>query len=268
MKVLVTVQCVMTCDDNTVYMYIYGPHLSLPLSPLAWQQHDVQELCRVMFDALERQFQKDKYERPDLINELYQGTMKDYVKCLKVRRRPTLGEGEGEGGREGGGRERVGEGEGEGGREGGERERVGEGEGGREGGGRERVGEGEGGRGEGEGGREGGGRERVGEGEGGRGEGEGGRGRGRGWEGGGKEGRGRGWEREGRRRKGRGREDKGEMPVQWILHCYLQCGYESAREDHFLDIPLVIKPFGSTTTHGSVVSGGVVEGRDGGGERV
>ena len=40
-----------------------------------------------MFDALERQFQKDKYERPNLINELYQGTMKDYVKCLKVRRR-------------------------------------------------------------------------------------------------------------------------------------------------------------------------------------
>ena len=40
-----------------------------------------------MFDALERHFQKDKYERPNLINELYQGTMKDYVKCLKVRRR-------------------------------------------------------------------------------------------------------------------------------------------------------------------------------------
>ena len=33
-----------------------------------------------------------------------------------------------------------------------------------------------------------------------------------------------------------------------------QCGYESAREDSFLDIPLVIKPFGSTTTHESVVS--------------
>ena len=61
------------------------PSPSFP--PLAWQQHDVQELCRVMFDALERQFQKDKYERPNLINELYQGTMKDYVKCLKVRER-------------------------------------------------------------------------------------------------------------------------------------------------------------------------------------
>ena len=106
----------MTCDDNTVYMYVYGPHLSLPLSPLAWQQHDVQELCRVMFDALERQFQKDKYERPDLINELYQGTMKDYVKCLKVRRRPTLGEREGEGER-GGGKEEEGEGEGRQGRD-------------------------------------------------------------------------------------------------------------------------------------------------------
>ena len=58
----------------------------------------------------------------------------------------------------------------------------------------------------------------------------------------------------GKEEEGEG-EGEGEMPVQWILHCYLQCGYESAREDHFLDIPLVIKPFGSTTTHGSVVSG-------------
>ena len=33
-----------------------------------------------------------------------------------------------------------------------------------------------------------------------------------------------------------------------------QCEYESAREDSFLDIPLVIKPFGANTTHGSVVS--------------
>ncbi len=31
-----------------------------------------------------------------------------------------------------------------------------------------------------------------------------------------------------------------------------QCGYESAREDHFLDIPLVIKPFGSQRAYGSV----------------
>ncbi len=50
----------------------------------SWQQHDVQELCRVMFDALEKRFGKDGYERPDLINELYQGTLIDYVKCLEV----------------------------------------------------------------------------------------------------------------------------------------------------------------------------------------
>ena len=36
-------------------------------------------------------------------------------------------------------------------------------------------------------------------------------------------------------------------------HLSLQCNYESAREDHFLDIPLVIKPFGSTTAYGSMV---------------
>eukprot|EP00731_Ephydatia_muelleri_P029733 Em0021g256a len=48
----------------------------------AWQQHDIQELCRVLFDALERQFKKDKAPKANLINELYQGKMKDYVKCL------------------------------------------------------------------------------------------------------------------------------------------------------------------------------------------
>ncbi|XP_078000160.1 ubiquitin carboxyl-terminal hydrolase 47-like [Glandiceps talaboti] len=47
----------------------------------AWQQHDVQELCRVMFDALETKF-KDT-EQADLINQLYQGKMNDYVKCLE-----------------------------------------------------------------------------------------------------------------------------------------------------------------------------------------
>ena len=53
---------------------------------IAWQQHDVQELCRVMFDALEKRFKKDGYESSkDLINDLYQGNMKDYVKCLEVR---------------------------------------------------------------------------------------------------------------------------------------------------------------------------------------
>ncbi|XP_072165726.1 ubiquitin carboxyl-terminal hydrolase 47-like [Diadema setosum] len=47
----------------------------------AWQQHDVQELCRVMFDALEKKW-KDT-DQQNLINHLYQGQMKDYVKCLK-----------------------------------------------------------------------------------------------------------------------------------------------------------------------------------------
>lgn len=50
---------------------------------VAWQQHDVQELCRVMFDALEITW-KDT-SQADLINQLYQGKLKDYVKCLKVR---------------------------------------------------------------------------------------------------------------------------------------------------------------------------------------
>ncbi|XP_078041593.1 ubiquitin specific protease 47 [Augochlora pura] len=47
----------------------------------AWQQHDIQELCRVMFDALEQKFINT--EQADLINRFYEGTMTDYVKCLE-----------------------------------------------------------------------------------------------------------------------------------------------------------------------------------------
>ncbi|CAG9864755.1 unnamed protein product [Phyllotreta striolata] len=47
----------------------------------AWHQHDVQELCRVMFDALEQKFKDTK--QANMINELYEGRMLDYVKCLE-----------------------------------------------------------------------------------------------------------------------------------------------------------------------------------------
>uniref|UniRef100_A0A915HZM8 Ubiquitin carboxyl-terminal hydrolase n=1 Tax=Romanomermis culicivorax TaxID=13658 RepID=A0A915HZM8_ROMCU len=46
-----------------------------------WDQHDVQELCRVMFDALEHTWRKTSCAM--IINDLYQGTIKDYVKCLE-----------------------------------------------------------------------------------------------------------------------------------------------------------------------------------------
>lgn len=46
----------------------------------AWQQHDIQELCRVMFDALEHKFKNTK--ESNLINRLYEGKMIDYLKCL------------------------------------------------------------------------------------------------------------------------------------------------------------------------------------------
>lgn len=46
----------------------------------AFTQHDVQELCRVLFDALENVLKGTEQE--NFINELYQGTMKDYVRCL------------------------------------------------------------------------------------------------------------------------------------------------------------------------------------------
>lgn len=46
----------------------------------AWQQHDIQELCRVMFDALEQEFKGT--EQADLINRLYQGNVPYEVPSL------------------------------------------------------------------------------------------------------------------------------------------------------------------------------------------
>ena len=37
-----------------------------------------------------------------------------------------------------------------------------------------------------------------------------------------------------------------------VLPLSLQCGHESARTDIYLDIPLVIRPFGSSTSYSSV----------------
>jgi len=47
----------------------------------AFTQHDVQELCRVLFDALEKVLKGTDQET--MINDLYQGEMKDYVKCME-----------------------------------------------------------------------------------------------------------------------------------------------------------------------------------------
>uniref|UniRef100_A0AAV1US23 Ubiquitin carboxyl-terminal hydrolase 47 n=1 Tax=Peronospora matthiolae TaxID=2874970 RepID=A0AAV1US23_9STRA len=44
-----------------------------------FQQHDVQELCRVLLDALERSFKDTVNE--NLVNELFEGALKDYVQC-------------------------------------------------------------------------------------------------------------------------------------------------------------------------------------------
>ncbi|CAD6193951.1 unnamed protein product [Caenorhabditis auriculariae] len=50
----------------------------------AYDQHDVQELCRLMFDALELKWKGTEHEK--LIQDLYRGTMQDFVKCLKCGR--------------------------------------------------------------------------------------------------------------------------------------------------------------------------------------
>eukprot|EP01130_Rhizamoeba_saxonica_P016185 TRINITY_DN7432_c0_g1_i1.p1 TRINITY_DN7432_c0_g1~~TRINITY_DN7432_c0_g1_i1.p1 ORF type:complete len:1286 (-),score=382.09 TRINITY_DN7432_c0_g1_i1:31-3888(-) len=47
----------------------------------AFTQHDVQELCRVLFDALEKTWVGT--DKENLINDLYQGKMKDFVRCLE-----------------------------------------------------------------------------------------------------------------------------------------------------------------------------------------
>ncbi|GMT14484.1 hypothetical protein PFISCL1PPCAC_5781, partial [Pristionchus fissidentatus] len=50
----------------------------------AYDQHDVQELCRLMFDALEMRWKKSNHEK--LIEELYRGSMEDFVACLSCGR--------------------------------------------------------------------------------------------------------------------------------------------------------------------------------------
>uniref|UniRef100_A0A7I4Y354 Ubiquitin carboxyl-terminal hydrolase 47 n=1 Tax=Haemonchus contortus TaxID=6289 RepID=A0A7I4Y354_HAECO len=47
----------------------------------AYDQHDVQELCRLMFDALELKWKGTQNEK--LIQNLYRGKLQDFVKCLK-----------------------------------------------------------------------------------------------------------------------------------------------------------------------------------------
>ncbi|KAE9551831.1 hypothetical protein FO519_004963 [Halicephalobus sp. NKZ332] len=51
----------------------------------AYEQHDVQELSRVMLEALEHRFRKSEKHRT-FIENLYKGTMEDVIKCLGCRR--------------------------------------------------------------------------------------------------------------------------------------------------------------------------------------
>ncbi|KAJ1369990.1 hypothetical protein KIN20_031615 [Parelaphostrongylus tenuis] len=50
----------------------------------AYDQHDVQELCRLMFDALELKWRGTQNEK--LIQNLYRGKMQDFVKCFNCGR--------------------------------------------------------------------------------------------------------------------------------------------------------------------------------------
>ena len=48
-----------------------------------FQQHDVQEFCRVLFDAIEQSVVGSENEK--MINSMYEGVMTDYVKCLNCQ---------------------------------------------------------------------------------------------------------------------------------------------------------------------------------------
>lgn len=78
--VTVTVAANVSC--NMLYAVAYIKCYRRCVWTSAWQQHDVQELCRAMFDALEQTWQNTK--QSNVINELYEGKMKDCVQCLEV----------------------------------------------------------------------------------------------------------------------------------------------------------------------------------------
>ena len=46
----------------------------------SFQQHDVQEFCRVLFDAIEQSVSHT--QQSEFIKQLYEGTYVDYVKCM------------------------------------------------------------------------------------------------------------------------------------------------------------------------------------------
>eukprot|EP00727_Mastigamoeba_balamuthi_P009974 m51a1_g56 putative ubiquitin carboxyl-terminal hydrolase 47-like isoform x2 (1178) ;mRNA; f:177637-182668 len=50
----------------------------------AFTQHDVQELCRVLFDALEESMAQT--HQANIINTLFQGKMTDYVRCMECQK--------------------------------------------------------------------------------------------------------------------------------------------------------------------------------------
>ena len=53
----------------------------------SFQQHDVQEFCRVLFDAIEESVKGTDSE--NMISSLYEGMMTDYVKCLTCENEST-----------------------------------------------------------------------------------------------------------------------------------------------------------------------------------
>ena len=53
----------------------------------SFEQHDVQEFCRVLFDAIEKSVQGTPEE--NMIKKLYEGEMDDYVRCLNCNHEST-----------------------------------------------------------------------------------------------------------------------------------------------------------------------------------
>eukprot|EP00003_Mantamonas_plastica_P019392 TRINITY_DN3172_c0_g1_i5.p1 TRINITY_DN3172_c0_g1~~TRINITY_DN3172_c0_g1_i5.p1 ORF type:complete len:212 (-),score=61.46 TRINITY_DN3172_c0_g1_i5:141-776(-) len=55
----------------------------------AFVQNDVSELTRILFAALEELQEEHSSSDPTLVSRLYQGVMKDYVKCLECQNENT-----------------------------------------------------------------------------------------------------------------------------------------------------------------------------------
>lgn len=84
--------CRLGCDNFVILIILHSKSRAVDTIALTksfgwegsevFQQQDVQELCRVLFDALEDCFKGSELEKA--IDDIYAGEMVDYVKCIDI----------------------------------------------------------------------------------------------------------------------------------------------------------------------------------------